>query len=370
MGQTVSAALARKLSVGKDDLRDRPRSVLRALRLGFARAAGDRLNLPLAVIGVKQSNRSQDDLVQMIGEDWLLLLFNGTEGVAAACLDPGFVSAIVQTQTIGEVTADPSEARAFTDTDAAMVAPLIEEALIRAVALVEAAADQVCLSGYEFASRAADLRSMSLGLVDDTYRIFDLTVDLAGGLRQGQISILLPDLPVMSAPVEDAQVDTGPCLEQSSGVLRAELNAVLCKMTLPLAGLSGLEVGGLLPLASARLDRTEILTIDRTSAAVGRLGQCGGLRAIRLNEQAPLPALTEPGVPEFVENRSVRARQEPLDPSALAADVLDVTPDGGSHHGLNPLDSDLSFANSDQMVAEITQLAGLTSPEDGPDRID
>ncbi|WP_120633355.1 FliM/FliN family flagellar motor C-terminal domain-containing protein [Ruegeria sp. EL01] len=368
MAHSVSAALARKLSVGQDDLSDRPRSVLRALRLGVARAAGDRLNLPLAVIGVRQSNRPQNEAIETLGEDWLLLLFSGPEGVAAACLDPSCVSAIVQTQTMGEVMADPPSARAFTDTDAAMAAPLIEEALMRAATLVEAAADQDSLTGYDYRSRSADLRNLSLALVEDTYRAFELTVDLAGGVRQGQITVLLPDHPFLPEEADASHVESGPNLEHSAGVVRAELNAVLCRMALPLANLSGLKVGDVVPLTGSRLDRTEILSIDRKRAAVGRLGQCGGLRAIRVNEHAPLPALADTEAAEFVASKTRAPQQDIQDASDLVPDTLDVTSYKVETPDPEPLESELDFANSDQIAAEISQLAGLAGAEDGPER--
>ncbi len=364
MAQTVSAALARKLSMGQDDLGDRPRSVLRALRLSIARAASDCLNLPLTVIGAKQSNRPPDDLTKAIGQDWLLLLFVGSGDVAAVCLDPNTVSAIVQTQTIGEVTADPPAPRAFTDTDAAMTAPLVEDTLVRADALAEGAADQACLAGYEFTSRAGDLRSMSLALLEDSYRVFDLTVELAGGMRQGQVMLLLPDLPASADMDAAAQDTTGPRMEHSSGVLRAELNAVLCRMTLPLTGLSELAVGDVLPLIGARLDKTEILTIERARAAVGRLGQSTGLRAIRLNERPPLPALDDTGEPEFIDSTSQLSRQGDSEPPI--PDVRDVTPNDpvDNLQEAEALTGEFSLAGSDLTATDISQLAGLLEPDD------
>ena len=280
MTQTVSAALTRKLSVGREEQGDKPRSVLRALRLAFARAAGDRLQLPMVVIGARQSHRTPDMLANQVGEDWLLLQFVTGDGASAAiCMDLGAVSAIVQVQTIGGVMAEEPAPRAFTHTDGAMVAPLIEDAMARAVDLVEAPADQSSLSGFEFSARLADLRTLSLAMVEDAYRVFDLTVELGGGPRQGQISVFLPDRSAEDAD-EVAQKGTGPNLEQASGVLRAELNTVICRMSLPLASLSQLKVGDVLPLMGARLERAEVLTIDRSRAAIGRLGQCGGMRAV------------------------------------------------------------------------------------------
>ncbi len=362
MAHTAGAALARKLSVGQGDLVDRPRSILRALRLGFARAAGERFNLPLAVIGAKQADRAQAGLATTLVEDWLLLKFTGSDGVVAACLDLNCVSAIVQTQTIGDVTPDAPAERGFTDTDAAMAAPLVEDALRRAVVLVDPE-DQQGLMGFEYASRAVDLRGLTLSLVADSYRVFDLTVELGGGLRQGQITIVLPDPPAPDEAEIELDVDTGPRLEQSSGVVRAELNAVVCRMRLPLAHLSGLEVGSLLPLTGARLDRTEVLTIERTRASVGRLGQSGGMRAVRLNENVPLPALDALEPAEFIESRPASVRGDMADTDVdILSDPLDMV---ASSTGVDPLHDDLSLVEPDRMVAEISQLAGLVGPKDG-----
>ncbi|WP_050603267.1 FliM/FliN family flagellar motor switch protein [Ruegeria sp. 6PALISEP08] len=363
MSETVNAALARKLSVGKKDLGDRPRSGLRALRLGFARAAGDRLNLPLAVIGAKQSSRSAEDLGETIGQDWLLLVFEGVEGRSAVCLDPHLVSAIVQTQTIGEVMPDDPAPRVFTDTDAAMAAPLIEAALTRSADLIDTVDEPVCLAGHEYSTRAANLRELSLAMTHEVYRSYDLTVDLANGVRQGHISVFLPET---SAALEVAEQDlehSGPRIEQSSGVVRADLNAALCRMTLPLSALSAMRIDDVLPLPGARLDRTVVLTIDRTRAGVGRLGQCGGLRAVRLNEHAALPALSGAEAQEFIESRG-RLRpqdnvQEPI------TNTMDILPPASIPEGTEIVPDNTLIEDSERMVAEISHLAGLDTQEPG-----
>ncbi|WP_170465391.1 FliM/FliN family flagellar motor C-terminal domain-containing protein [Ruegeria arenilitoris] len=365
MTQSVSTALARKLSAGQEEQGEKPRSILRALRLAFARTAGDRYQLPLAVIGAKQSHRAPEALEQVIQADWLLLQFSNAEGMAAAvCMDMAAVSAIVQVQTIGQVLPGEPDARAYTDTDAAMVAPLVEEALSRAVGVVEASADQANLSGYEFRARLGDLRTLSLAMVEDAYRVFELTVELGGGLRQGQVSVLLPDLPAEPGEDEVDAGEAGPNLEQASGVVRAELNTVISRMSLPLAMLSDLSVGDVLPLTGSRLDRAEILTIDRTRAAIGRLGQCGGMRAVRLNEYASVAALEQSELPEFLKARSTASRSEALEEPIQAASNQAVIPIGADV--LGDLEADLGFESPDQMVAEISQLAGLTGLEDEP----
>ncbi|WP_170417867.1 FliM/FliN family flagellar motor C-terminal domain-containing protein [Ruegeria atlantica] len=367
MTQPVSTALARKLSVGQEEQGERPRSVLRALRLAFARTAGDRFQLALSVIGAKQSHRHQDALVDGIEADWMLLHLANADGMSAAiCMDMGAVSAIVQVQTIGEVMSDPPIAREYTDTDAAMVVPLVEGALTRAVGLVDTAADHSSLAGYEFQSRLTDLRSLSLAMVEDAYRVFDLTIELGGGLRQGQISVLLPDRAAEQEGDEGTEVAAGPILEQASGVVRAELNTVINRMSLPLATLSGLSVGDVLPLIGSRLDRAEILTIDRTRTAIGRLGQCGGMRAVRLNECGSATAPEQSDLPEFLEARSNATSPDILESPMPTNPTHDVVPIGSL--ALNEVEGDLGLGNPDQMVAEISQLAGLTGLEDEADQ--
>ncbi|WP_052261522.1 flagellar motor switch protein FliM [Ruegeria sp. ANG-S4] len=360
MNQQVNSALARKLSAGQDMAVSNGRSVLRAFRLALARAADECLNLPLAVIGAKQTLRAPTDLDKVISDDWLLLVFASESGTAAICLDPGCVSAIVQMQTIGQVAAAPPNPRQLTDTDAAMSLPLIEDMLNRAQTLVDGPQDPVSLSGLAFASRVPDRRSVGLALTEDNYTVFDLTVEIAGGARQGQICALLPNSPEAESALADDTAMKGPNLDQAAGAIRAELHSVTCRMSLPLAKLSELQVGDVLPLTGARLDRTEITTIDGTRTAVGRLGQCGGMRAVRINEQMSLPELTDASRHEFKENET---RAHPAD---LEVDIIppdEPTPQEPSE--IVPLDqSAVNYVNSDKMVAEISELAGLKDRTD------
>ena len=61
--QTV---LARKLRLERDREKDKPRSFLRALRLGLARGASEIMNLPISVIGARHSCRELDELPQVL----------------------------------------------------------------------------------------------------------------------------------------------------------------------------------------------------------------------------------------------------------------------------------------------------------------
>ncbi|WP_171240008.1 FliM/FliN family flagellar motor C-terminal domain-containing protein [Ruegeria sp. HKCCA5491] len=349
MTQPVTTALAKKVSASQDERGGQTNSILRALRLALARTAADRLQLPLSVIAARRASRSADGLAGFAGDNWLLLHLLNNEGLSAAvCMDLETVSAIVQVQTIGEVTSTTPTPRAFTDTDAAMVAPMIEDACTRAARLVETVSEQASLTGYQYKLRLPDLRALSLAMTQDAYVSYDLTVELGGGLRQGRISVLLPE---EEGPADaEPSGDSRPHIEQASGVLRAELNTVICQMALPLASFSALAAGDVLPLTGARLDRAQLLTIDRTRTAVGRLGQSGGMRAIRLNEYEPQDVPSQAETQDFLE-----ARTSVIQTSA----ELSVEPIHTDTHAIDTIDSKLQFGDSDQIAAEISKLAGL-----------
>lgn len=360
MTQQINAALARKLTAGHGGA-GTSRTLVRALRLALARAAEEGLNLPMSVIGAKQATRAPNDLNAVVDDNWLHLVFASEQGAAAVCLDPGCVSAIMQQQTIGDVMPDPPSPRLLTDTDAAMTIPLIEGLFQRAETLLEAPEDHTSLTGMEFASRMVDLRSLALALIDETYQAVELTVELAGGARQGQICILLPEPHVANDGEADKITDHGPCLKQAAGVIRAELQAVICRVSPLLSELSGLRVGDVMPLAGARLDRTEITTIDGARVAVGRLGQCGGLRAVRINEQLARPALADEARQVFLESATGTSLTEAngemiASEDEDAAQLLPVDP-------VTMIEERAPIGNSDQMVAEISQLAGLDSDQ-------
>ncbi|EEX10081.1 surface presentation of antigens protein [Ruegeria lacuscaerulensis ITI-1157] len=327
--------------------------------MGLARAAVERFRLSASVIGAKQSGRRQEAVTEGLDESRLFLLFAADEQrVACLAMDPGLVAAVIQKQTIGEVSPDPPPVRKFTDTDAAIVAPLVEEMLARGAQLVEEPEDKARLSGYEFLSRASGLRAVSLALVQDVYDVFDLTVELEGGVRQGVVSLLLPPQSAKPDSHEEQGAEGGAKLADASGVLRAELTAVIAQMHLPLSELSALTEGKVLPLSNARLDRIAMQAIDRTRVATGRLGQCGGMRAVRLNEAHASKGVGD--APEFSVQKGSRVSvAEPShdanEPPAKEKGTRLSDPVGGT--------SNLDALATDQIASEISELAGLSAPQ-------
>ncbi|WP_158965855.1 FliM/FliN family flagellar motor C-terminal domain-containing protein [Chachezhania sediminis] len=294
-GRGPAAALARKLSAAKAGASTTERTALRALRLAAARTADDLFDLPVAAIGATQDRCMIDDLRRHFSDNWLLVLLDGPDGrFGMASFDPSAVMVLIQQQTMGEVTGGTPSDRPFTDTDAALAEPLIEGILSRAADLAEVEHDRRCLTGYRFGARAADVQDLVLALEDDRYRVFDLTLDIAHGKVQSVVRFALPDL-TEEEQGEEAAGPRGPHLDQAAGVIRAELTAVLGRIRMPLSRFARLAPGMLLELTDGDLARTELRTIAGGKVAVARLGQAGGMRALRMNEPPELRARPDPG---------------------------------------------------------------------------
>jgi hypothetical protein len=338
--------LQRKLAAARHGAQGNSRSALRALRLALARAAADAVGLTLAVIGATQARGGPDGLAAVLTGDRLFVLLDGAEGrVGALAIDRALVAALIRQQTTGR--ADPPAKvpapRPFTATDAALAAPLITAVLGRAPDLAEAA-DRDCLAGYGFRGPAADLPALLLGLDADRFRLFSLTVEIAGGPAQASLVLALPD---------DADAPGGTVRLPGDGSfsqVRAELSAVVGRLRLPLAGLAAMQPGDMLPLAEGRIDHTDLVGIDGRRIALGRLGRAGGMRAVRLGAAAA--------------DRPQDGRAFPPPRSAPAvANPAPAPPPEPDDDG-DQYERHLLSLSPEQAAAEISELAGLSLSDD------
>ena len=326
--------------------------MLRALRLALARTAKEDLSLPLSVIGARKARLGQGDLIGALPDGWLaILLQDDGDAPAALCLDPGFVTAVIQFQTIGQVLPGPAQGRRFTATDAAMIAPLVDGLFRRAGAF----ADTTDLAGYRFAARVPVVTDLPLSLTAEWYRRFQLTVECGEAAVQGQAVLLTPEDRMAEAAT--APVAEGPSLDDSSGVVRAELVAVLCRMQLTLGQMADLAPGDLLPVPQG-FDQTELVTITGAPVATCRLGQLGGMRAIRANETAAAQAApqgfglaADAAAPEDLPGVERGGRSDPT-PEILPAPEAEA-------------DEIYAEMSPDELADEISRLTGLDGAELG-----
>lgn len=293
------SALRRKADSGRAAHQARVMSLAKALRITLAKVADDLFEMPMAVIGAKIEDCDGDDVQDVFDSAALLLLLDGpTRSPGAAMLDPLLVGALIQQQTMGRVLPEaPGASRQMTDTDAAVTTAFLDALLMRAATLPDSDADKRLLTGYKFGIRSENVRLLAMALEHPTYKLVTLTVDISGGVRQGQIVLALPVLgdPDDGVPVDEDDPDQDAPMQRrkpenlSETVLglNIELNVSLARLRMPLGKLGGLRVGDVLALGPAPFDKAAVMTLAGRRLASGVLGQIDGHRALRMTQ---LPA--------------------------------------------------------------------------------
>lgn len=259
-------------------------SLPKALRRALSRSADVLWDLALVTQSVTVEMLDQDGVIGILGQGDLLLLLDGPDGaVGLAAIDRQVMTGLVEVQTIQQVTQMPlDDDRVPTQTDAAMMAPLLDGTLAR---LADNLADHPLhpqLEGYRFGAMVEDSRTASLLLDDASYRAFRAEVDLALGRRRGKLSIILPERKARRQRKAEGDGDgPGPHEELLSRV-PARLDAVLARLRIPLSTARNLKPGDSLPLAPDALERVEVVAGKGQVVARGKLGRMNGLRAVRL----------------------------------------------------------------------------------------
>lgn len=261
-------------------------------RLAIARAARDQFNLPLEVTRLQLAAVSLAELLELPFAGGLISILQGpSDGIGLLVLSADVVAALIEVQTLGKVGLGPPEQRKPTRTDAAMIAPFLDAALIELEEELAEEADLVWASGFRYASFLDDPRPLGLLMEDVGYRLLQAEVSLGLGGRKGRIFMVLPAkgkgrLPALgSGPKVDtlvaAQSFTLDLAEQieAAGVV---LEAILGRISLPLHRVMALQVGEVIPLGRASIDKIQIAGLDGGAVTEGKLGQNRGMRAIRL----------------------------------------------------------------------------------------
>lgn len=265
-------------------------SMPKALRRALSRTADILWDLALVTQAVTVEMLDQDEVVEALGPRDLLLLLDGPDGlVGVASVTREVMTGVIEVQTIQQVTQMPvDEDRVLTQTDAAMMAPLLDGTLTRMADTLEGHPLHGQLTGYRFGAMIEDARSAGLLLDAAAYRAFRAEIDLALGRRRGTLTLFLPERRPKPGAGE-ADSGPGPHEEQLSRV-PARLDAILTRVKLPLRRAEALKPGDLLPLPPDVLDKVEITAGRGHLVARGRLGQLNGSRAVRL--QWPVAAKT------------------------------------------------------------------------------
>lgn len=274
-----------------------PVSPSKALRLAMIRAAEIKVGLLVTVLGITEEILPLDDVLHLIEDDHLLLALNGDRGLCGlAGIDLQTRAAVIEMQTTGMLRATPADPRAVTATDAAMLAPLIDGLLTDAHDTTIGTPLEGWTGSYAVGDRVINTRAAGMAMVDTTYRLVRLTLDLGAGERQGMIQIALPlnrEMKVEEAP--DAAATWSAAIAAAVGTAPAELHAVLHRMCLSLRQVDGFHVGQMLALPGITVGSIKMEAADGRVLARARLGQMTGLRAVRLQVPAAVEMTEVPG---------------------------------------------------------------------------
>ncbi|WP_299414696.1 flagellar motor switch protein FliM [uncultured Sulfitobacter sp.] len=356
--EQTTSLMQRKARTGREAYAARAMSLGRALRLTAAKQAEQMMALALGVLGVTRRKLTAEEVPACLETPWLTMLMDGpADQVAAVMIDPALVTGLIQQQTMGKVTPvpDAGEVRAHTATDAALCAPFIEAVLARAALLPEEEGDRALLQGYRFGVLAKEPRHAQLALDASSYEMVEMTLDLAAGVRTGQLRLILPEPAAQQSEADGSPDDLdghveGQNLTDNVMGLNAELTIALTRLSLPLQQVSGLKAGDVIPLNLSTLAQALVLDANGKALSRGTLGQIDGVRALQVEQQ--------------------RSRQH-SEPRRRAADRADLDlPDVSATFGLEPAPSGLDEDGMDPVLPTLSDVDIFGDLDDLPEMPD
>lgn len=264
----------------------------RGWRLALARAARDAMGLDLEFRSLTIARQSLAEILEQAPDLALIALLDGPRGgLGVIMLGPSVTASFIEKQTLGRLGSQTPPPRRASRIDAAMVAGVIDRALVGLDETLADEADFNWAGGFRYASYLEDARPLGLLLEEDAYRVLSAEVALGGGDgRTGRVLLVLPAIGRGEAP---AVLDTSAEAEAphftvalSAQVMQADcrLDAVIGRLTLSLRQVMTLAVGETLALPRSALDAISLETIEGQRVAGARLGQHRGMRALKLNE--------------------------------------------------------------------------------------
>lgn len=282
--------LRRKASVGRASHEARAMTPAKALRLAIEKAADAKMGLAMSVTGGSRGPSDLSEVLDAMTEDGLLLLLDGPDGrVGALCLDFALLSGLVEMQTVGKVLPRDPDPRPTTRTDAAIVTPLVDDVLARFAIDLAPEEEGFWAAGYRVGGRCPDLRVLGLALGAPEYQLLRVPVDIARGSRAGQLMLALPNVTRPPPAPDPSNASAEQALDMAARLrarlldVPATLEAVLCRLTLPLAQVRALAVGDLLTLPADAVYTARLETGPKRAIALAQMGQMNGRRALRLH---------------------------------------------------------------------------------------
>lgn len=275
----------------------------RAVRLAVVRAAEAQAGIVVTVPAITMEALAIEALVARLDAGLMLMAVSrrGQEGpVGFVAFDAELRAAVIEAQTLGKPLDRPASPRPPTRADHAMAEPLVAGILdgLRAEAAGTALAgwcDDTFPDGPLGGPREVGLR-----LAAGDYRILRLSVDLGVGDRSGQVLIVLPLPRPCETGAMDGEAEWRLQLQRAVLGARSDLRAVLHRERMTLKQVEALHVGQVLALPGVTVSAVRLEAIDGRAVASGRLGQIGGMKAVRIETAGGAPARKGAGMGQMV----------------------------------------------------------------------
>jgi len=318
-------------------------SPAKALRQAVARAAEEVAGMEASVSGFVQENTTVEQIVDRLKEPHLIYLTEGPDGaIGLALLNAQAMAAVIEQLTTGRVVPSQADPRTATRTDAVIVATILDRILEIFDEGLAQVTDAPPVAGYRQSVSLEDGRAITMALEDMPYRLYRLALDFGRGAKSGELSLIFPRDPTgQSAISSSAQAQWRANWRHAVMQSEVMVKAVLHRFTIPLDELGSLEVGTFVPMPLASVDRVSLEGSDRRCVATGKLGQCGGHRAIRVaaGSATEQPATSEMSAQDFATSddppaASLESETVPMDtgeappPGALGSDDANSDPSG------------------------------------------
>jgi flagellar motor switch protein FliM len=289
------ATLRRMTRSHQPDTGVSPLTSSRAVRLALTKAANDAVGLILTVSSVAEETNALDDTLGALPEGLMLVgLHRDDVLVGLIAVDMQLRAAALEMQTMGALINQIAQDRKPTRTDKAMSDPFLSGFLAAFPDAVVGSPLEGWCDGITQLDAIADVRAAGLILADCPYRTVQMSVDLGVAERQGLLVVILPIVatPEIAGVPEVPDVNWAVEFRNKVNQVPATLTAQLHRFALPISAAQDLQVGQVLPLTGCTVHSVRLISANGRDVGQAKLGQSGGMRAIRM-ETAPPPDLDD-----------------------------------------------------------------------------
>lgn len=265
-------------------------------------------------------------------------------------VDPPFLAALIEFQTLGKVTSVPPTERPPTNTDVTVLSDILDHWLtdLARAASEHGLAEDLLPTGYTRDAGHLDLRAAELALDPGQFRLLDISIDFGGETKFGKLSIYTPI--VAASKGENLDATFGHQLRTHLLDAPVEMTAVLARESRSLDEITSLNEGDMFLLRTAQLQSVRLEAEDGNLISMARLGQTGGKRAVRpsVNEKPNQSLL---GI--AAHDSEITAQHKPDDSGSAAPQIKASLADSG--------DSLPSAETEDKSASD--ELHELSDPE-------